>query len=58
MPPRSLASLAHALGATADLDGALIALGEGVAELDRGAYVALVHYDARADRPFVTRNDV
>ena len=49
MPPRSLASLAHALGATADLDGALIALGEGVAELDRGAYVALVHYDARRD---------
>lgn len=49
MPPRSLASLAHALGATADLDGALIALGECLAELDRGASIALVHYDARRD---------
>jgi len=49
MPPRSLASLAHALGAIADLDGALIALGETLAELDRGASVALVHYDARRD---------
>ncbi len=49
MPPRSLASLAHALGAIADLDGAMIALGECLAELDRGATVALVHYDARRD---------
>lgn len=49
MPPRSLASLAHALSAIADLDGALIALGECLAELDRGASVALVHYDARRD---------
>lgn len=49
MPPRSLASLAHALGAVADLDGALIALGECLAELDRGAALALVHYDARRD---------
>ena len=49
MPPRSLASLAHALGAIADLDGAMIALGECLAELDRGASIALVHYDARRD---------
>ncbi|MGV3707905.1 MAG: GAF domain-containing protein [Gemmatimonas sp.] len=47
MPPRSLASLAHALGATSDLDGALIALGDCLAELDRGAGLALLKYDAR-----------
>jgi hypothetical protein len=49
MPPRSLSSLAHALGATSDLDGALVALGETVAELDRGAVVALLQYDGRRD---------
>lgn len=49
MPPRSLASFAHALGAIADLDGAVIALGECLAELDRAAFIALVHYDARRD---------
>ena len=49
MPPRSLASLAHALGAISDLDGALIALGECLAELDRGASVAFLQYDARRD---------
>jgi hypothetical protein len=49
MPPRSLSSLAHALSATSDLDGALIALGECLAELDRGASVALLQYDARRD---------
>ncbi len=49
MPPRSLASLAYALSATSDLDGALIALGECLAELDRGASVALLQYDARRD---------
>ena len=49
MAPRSLASLAHALGATPDLDGALIALSEGLAELDRGAVLALLQYDARRD---------
>ena len=49
MPPRSLASLAYALSASSDLDGALIALGECLAELDRGASVALLHYDARRD---------
>jgi hypothetical protein len=49
MPPRSLASLAHALGASSDLDGALIALGECLAELDRTAGIALLHYDARRE---------
>ena len=32
-----------------DLDGALVALAECLAELDRGAALALVHYDARRD---------
>ena len=49
MPPRTLASLAHALSAAPDLDQALIALGESLAELDRGASLALILYDARRD---------
>ena len=49
MAPRSLASLAHALGATADLDGALVALAECVAEMDRGAALALLRYDGRRE---------
>ena len=49
MPPRSLSSLAHALSSTSDLDGALVALGEYLADIDRGASVALVHFDARRD---------
>lgn len=49
MPPRTLSSLAHALGATSDLDGALIALGESLAEADRGASLALLNYDARRE---------
>ncbi len=47
MPPRTLASLAHALTAAPDLDAALVALADGLAELDRLAYVALITYDAR-----------
>jgi hypothetical protein len=47
MPPRTLASLAHALSVAADLDGALVALGEGLAEVDRGATLALLRHDAR-----------
>lgn len=47
MPPRSLASLAHALGASSDLDGALVALGDCLSELDRGAGLALFKYDQR-----------
>ena len=49
MPPRSLSSLAHALGAISDLDGALVALGECLAELDRGASMAFLQYDARRE---------
>jgi hypothetical protein len=47
MPPRTLASLAHALGAASDLDAALVALGEALAEVDRSAQLALFVYDAR-----------
>ena len=49
MAPRSLASLAHALGATSDLDGALVALGECVTEMDRSASLALLRYDGRRE---------
>ncbi len=49
MAPRSLASLAHALGATSDLDGALVALSECVVEMDRGASLALLRYDGRQE---------
>ena len=49
MAPRTLASLAHALGAAPTLDAALVALGEGLAELDRTAHLALLRYDARRD---------
>ena len=49
MPPRTLASLAHALGGASDLDAALVALGEGLAELDRGAHLALLRYDGRRE---------
>lgn len=47
MPPRTLASLAHALGVAPDLDAALVALAEGLAEIDRQARLALLRYDAR-----------
>jgi GAF domain len=49
MAPRTLASLAHALAASPDLDAALVALGEGLAEVDRAAYVALLRYDGRRE---------
>ncbi len=47
MPPRTLASLAHALAAASDLDVALVALGEAVAEVDRSSRVALISFDER-----------
>lgn len=47
MPPRTLAALAHALGAASTADDALVALAEALAEIDRSAEVALVGYDAR-----------
>jgi hypothetical protein len=49
MPPRTLASLAHALGAAGGVDDALLALGETLAELDRGAVIAFYPYDARRE---------
>jgi len=47
MPPRTLGSLAHALAAAPSLDIALVALGEGLAEVDRSAHLALLRYDGR-----------
>ncbi len=47
MTPRSLESLAHALSAATTLDAALVALGECVADVDRGASVALLRVAAR-----------
>ena len=47
MPPRTLASLAHALTVSANPDAALHALGEALAEVDRFAHLALVRFDER-----------
>ncbi len=47
MPPRTLASLAHALTVSASPDAALQALGEALAEVDRFAHIALVRFDER-----------
>src|SRR2546423_5644810 len=47
MPPRTLASLAHALIVAADIETALSALGEALADIDRLAQLALVRYDHR-----------
>ena len=47
MPPRTLASLAHALTVAADVPAALSALAEALAEIDRFAQLALVKYDHR-----------
>jgi hypothetical protein len=49
MPPRTLASLAHALSVAPDLDAALVALGEGLAEIDRSAHIALLRFDGRRE---------
>lgn len=48
MTPRTLESLAHALGAATTLDAALVALAETVADLDREASVAFFRVDARS----------
>ena len=45
MPPRTLASLAHALTVADGVESALGALGEALAEIDRFAQLALVRYD-------------
>jgi hypothetical protein len=47
MPPRTLASLAQSLSVATDVEGALMALAESLAELDRFAQLAWVRYDAR-----------
>src|SRR5436190_52228 len=46
MTLRSLDSLAHSLGAATTLDAALVALGECIADVDRGAAVAYLKVDA------------
>ena len=47
MPPRTLASLAQSLSVATDVEGALKALADSLAELDRSAQLALVRFDAR-----------
>jgi hypothetical protein len=47
MPPRTLATLAHALSVAPDVQSALLALSDALSEVDRFAQVALVRYDAR-----------
>ena len=47
MPPRTLASLAHALTVASSRDAALHALGEALSEVDRYAHLALIGFDAR-----------
>ena len=47
MPPRTLASLSQSLSVATDLEGALQALAESLAELDRFAHLAWVRFDAR-----------
>ncbi|MCC7322568.1 MAG: hypothetical protein IT358_01965, partial [Gemmatimonadaceae bacterium] len=47
MSIKSLPSLAHALSVAPDLDAALVALGEALAESDRSAIVSVFRYDGR-----------
>jgi hypothetical protein len=47
MPPRTLASLAHALTVATSQEDALVALGEALTEVDRYARLALVRFDER-----------
>lgn len=46
---RALPSLAHSLALAPDLNGALIALGEALADGDRSALLALFRYDGRKE---------
>jgi hypothetical protein len=48
MPPRPLDSLAYALAAAHDIDSALLALSDGLSEVERSAYVGLVRHDAKS----------
>ncbi len=45
MPPRPLDALAHALAASADIEGAVLALADSVADTDRAATIALFLHD-------------
>jgi len=60
MPPRTLASLAQSLSVSTDVEGALMALADSLAELDRFAQLAWVRFDARRslmrDRVLATAN--
>jgi putative methionine-R-sulfoxide reductase with GAF domain len=47
MSSRSLSSLAYALAVARDLEGALVALGEALADSDRSAVLGLFRYDGR-----------
>jgi hypothetical protein len=47
MPPRTLATLAHALSVAPDVQSALLALSDALSEVDRFAQIALVRFDAR-----------
>src|SRR5438046_1102060 len=47
MPPRTLASLAHALTVSDSPEAALQSLGEALSEVDRVAQIALVRFDER-----------
>lgn len=47
MPPRTLATLAHALSVAPDLEASLLALADALTEVDRFAQIALVRFDAR-----------
>jgi hypothetical protein len=47
MPPRTLATLAHALSVAPDVQSALLGLSDALSEVDRFAQIALVRFDAR-----------
>jgi hypothetical protein len=47
MPPRTLASLAQSLSVATDVEGALKALADSLAELDRFAVLSWIRFDAR-----------
>lgn len=47
MPPRTLATLAHALSVAPEVQSALLALSDALSEVDRFAQIALVRFDAR-----------
>ncbi|MFN2564484.1 MAG: GAF domain-containing protein [Gemmatimonadaceae bacterium] len=47
MPPRTLASLAQTLTIAPDLDTAVLALAEALAEIDRVAQLAVIRFDAK-----------